>query len=459
MTTPPLASRSRQRIAFIVATTEGARWAFEQLRELRDRHGYEVAAVLNGDKGELVERFRGAGITTHAADFDFTSNVDLLSLPRKVIALTRLLRRERFDVVQTHLFHSMVIGRIAAWFADVPARFSMIAGPFHLEAYTPRWIDRSTRWIDTTTIASCEYTRTLYLRMGVSEQYLALIYYGPDEAKFDPATVIPAALREEYGWSADTPLIGMVAYFYPELPHSRWIPPAVQGRAVKSQEDLIRAAPLILREFPQAKFLLVGSGWEAGGQAYMRRMQELAAELQLQKSVVFTGFRTDISAVLAAIDVAVQPSLSENLGGSIESLLMRCPTVATRVGGLPDSIIDGKTGILVEPSNPASLAEGILQMLREPERAKQYGCAGRERMLTRFTLRHTANDLAALYAQALHRRSAGYRTPVMCVHMIAGTALCLLIASRYVLFEVLALRLWDRVRSHWEQMCARLPWG
>jgi glycosyltransferase involved in cell wall biosynthesis len=449
MTTP--APGHVPRVAFIVASAEGARWAFEQLRELRDRHGYEVTAVLSGDKGDLVDRFLTAGIPIHSADFDFTSSVDLLSLPRKVVALTRLLRRERFDVVQTHLFHSMVLGRIAAWFADVPARFSMIAGPFHLEAYTPRWIDRYTRWIDTKTIASCEYSRALYLQMGVPKRHLALVYYGSDEARFDPAKVVPARLREEYRWSADTPLIGMVAYFYPELPHSRWIPPAVQGRAVKSQEDFIRAVPLVLTEFPEAKFLLVGSGWETGGKAYMRRMQELVAQLALEKSITFTGFRTDVPAVLAAIDVAVQPSLSENLGGSIESLLMSRPTVVTRVGGLVDTIIDGETGILVEPSNPASLANGILTMLREPERAKQYGRAGRERMLSRFTLRHTGNDLAELYAEALAKRRVGYRKPVMCFHVLVGMVLCLAIASRYVLLDVIALRFCDRLRARWQR--------
>ncbi len=451
MTTPAPIYRHRPRIAFIVATTEGALWAFEQLRELHDRHGYRVAAVLSGDKGALVDRFRAAGISTYTANFDFTASADLLSLPRKVVALTRLLRRERFDVVQTHLFHSMVLGRIAAWFADVPARFSMIAGPFHLEAYTPRWIDRWTRWIDTKTIASCEYTRALYLRMHVPARHLALVYYGPDESKFDPDEVVPAPLREEFGWGPDTPLIGMVAYFYPQLPHSRWIPPAVQGKAVKSHEDLIRAAPLVLREFPQAKFLLVGSGWEAGGEAYMRQMRELVAKLGLEQCVIFTGFRTDVPAVLAAIDLAVQPSLSENLGGSIESLLMRCPTVATRVGGLPDSIIDGKTGILVEPSDPISLANGILTMLRDPERAKQYGRAGREWMLARFTLRHTGDDLAALYTEALAKHSAGYRAPVMCLHIIVGMVLCLLIALRYVLLDVFAFQLWDRIRRRWQQ--------
>ena len=195
----PLA-RPPLKVCHIVATTEGAAWVFEQLRELRDRYDYDVSAILSGDQGTLVDRFRAAAIPTHAVSFDFTSNSDLLSLPRKVLDLARLLARERFDVIQTHLFHSMVLGRIAAWFADVPVRFSMIAGPFHLEAYTPRWIDRYTRWIDTTTIASCDYTRTLYRRMGVPEGRLAVIYYGPDESKFDPSATIPANLRAEFGW-------------------------------------------------------------------------------------------------------------------------------------------------------------------------------------------------------------------------------------------------------------------
>src|SRR5262249_42210726 len=154
------------KVCHIAATTEGAAWVFEQLRDLRDDHGFEVAAILNGEHGALVDRLRSAGIPVHAVDFDFTSNADLLGLPRKVLRLCRLLRREKFDIIQTRLFHSMVIGRIAAWFADAPVRLSMIAGPFHLEAYTPRWIDRLTCWTDTMTIASCEYTRSLYRAMG-----------------------------------------------------------------------------------------------------------------------------------------------------------------------------------------------------------------------------------------------------------------------------------------------------
>jgi glycosyltransferase involved in cell wall biosynthesis len=448
MTIAPVAQRPLK-VCYIAATTEGAVWVFEQLRDLRDRYGFEVAAILNGDRGKLVDQFRSAGIPVHVASFDFTSNADLLELPRKVLGLVRILRRERFDIIQTHLFHSMVIGRIAAWFADVPIRFSMIAGPFHLEAYTPRWIDRHTCWIDSTTIASCEFTRTLYERMGVPKERVTLVYYGPDETKFDPSTTAPANLHAEFGWTPDTPLIGMVAYFYPVLPRNRWIPRAVQDRSVKSQEDLIRAAPLVLQEFPRAKFLLVGSGWEEGGREYRKQMQELVKQLGLEQSVILTGFRTDVPAVLRALSVAAQPSLSENLGGTIESLLMACPTVATRVGGMTDSVVDGQTGVLVNPSDPASLANGIIKLLRDPIVAKEYAASGRRRMLAKFTLRQTVDDLADLYQRKADERKGGYRRYALLPHAVIGSVLCVAIVLRYCFLDAWMLPRWDQGWRPW----------
>jgi glycosyltransferase involved in cell wall biosynthesis len=433
----------RPKVCHIAATTEGAVWVFEQLRDLRDRYGYDVSAILNGDQGTLVEQFRSAGIPVFSSNFDFTANAELLELPRKVISLVRILRRERFDIIQTHLFHSMVIGRIAAWFADVPIRFSMIAGPFHLEAYTPRWIDKYTCWIDTTTIASCGFTQTLYRRMGVPQDRTAVVYYGPDERKFDPSTTVPADLRAELGWASDTPLVGLVAYFYAQLPRSLWIPASVHGHSVKSQEDLIRAAPLVLREFPQTKFLLIGSGWEDGGRDYRARMQKLVVELGLERDVIFTGFRTDIPAVLRSIDVAVQCSLSENLGGTIESLLMECPTVATRVGGMTDSVLDRETGFLVDPADPKSLADGILRALRDPASARRYAVSGRERMLAGFTLRHTVDDLDALYQRKLAARKTGYRPRVLVARLVLGSIMCSLIVVRYCLLDAWILPRWD----------------
>jgi glycosyltransferase involved in cell wall biosynthesis len=445
----PSVRASPKRICHVVATTEGAVWVYEQLRDLRDRFGYDVSVILNGPSGALVDRFKDAGIPVLTADFDFLGVSDLFALPRKIISLARTLRRERFDVVQTHLFHSMVIGRIGAWLADVPVRLSMVAGPFHLEAYTPRWIDGSTQWMDTALIPSCEWTRKLYKSLGVAEERLALIFYGPDEKKFDPVNHAAADLRREFGWEDDGPLIGMIAYFYAELGVNRWTPPAVQGRSVKCQSDVIRAMPEILEEFPKARLVLVGSGWEEGGRQYLSKMQSLVRDLNLADRVTFTGYRIDVPEVLKALDVTVQASLSENLGGTIEGLLMETPMVATRVGGLIDSVVDGETGILVAADDSASLAKGILTVLRDPDRARQLAKRGRQFMLERFTLRRTVESEHALYQKLLQRSPRGYRLHRTFGRLFSGAVICGYLAARYRFIDAGLL---PRLDSGWR------PW-
>ena len=449
MAIDPPTCAAPKRICHIVATTEGAVWVYEQLRDLRDRFGYDVSVILNGSSGTLVDRFKAAGIPVLTSDFDFLGVSDLFALPRKIIALARMLRRERFEVVHTHLFHSMVIGRIGAWLADVPVRLSMVAGPFHLEAYTPRWIDGSTQWMDTALIPSCEWTRKLYKSLGVAEERLAVIYYGPDEEKFDPVNHQTAELRREFGWGDDGPLIGMIAYFYAELGINRWTPPAVQGRSVKCQSDAIKAMPEILKEFPKARLILVGSGWEEGGRQYLSKMQSLVRDLDLGDRVTFTGFRSDVPEVLKALDVTVQASLSENLGGTIEGLLMETPMVATRVGGLVDSVVDGETGFLVDADDPASLAKGILKALRDPGRARQLAKHGRQFMLERFTLCKTVESEHALYQKLLERSPRGYRPSRTFARMFAGAAICGYLAARYRFIDAWLL---PRIDSGWR------PW-
>lgn len=434
----------------------------DQLRGLRERHGWDVCAVVSGATGKLNEKLRAEGIRCVPMDLSFTGVSDLLELPRKIIALERFLHSERFDVVQTHLFNSMIIGRFASWLADVPARLAMIAGPFHLEAYTPRWVDRATCWMDTAIIASCEYTRELYLAMGVPPRRLQVVYYGPDAARFDPASCEPAAVRREYGWAGDTPLIVMVAYFYPEFVQSRWIPRPMWGEATKGHKYLIRAMPTVLAEIPAARCLLVGAGWEGAGELHMEKMRQLVRELGLEGSVVFTGFRSDVNEMLRAADVAVQPSLTENLGGTIESLLMECPTVATRIGGMPDSVRDGETGILVEPRDPVDLARGILEMLNDRERARRLAMRGRALMLERFTLDRTVEDLAALYAVAAASRR-GYRFVPRLLRRLLVLPVAAFLALRLVLVDLWLLPLWDagwrpwRLRS-WNRVALRV-WG
>src|SRR5947209_5010000 len=316
MSDPTLSPRSAGRgpypklkVCHLVATTQGAAWMYEQLRELRDQYGFEVTAVVSGDSGPLVDKLDAAGIPHFAANFEFGTLRSMLRMPRSIYRLARFFRQQRFDVVQTHIFISMVFGRLASWLADVPVRLSMIAGPFQLRAHTSRWVDRATCWMETMLVPSCAESVRLCREMGVPDERLSLIYYSADEQIFDPRRTPPINLRQQYGWAHDTPLIGMVAYFYPRLPKSGWVPTLLHEKGGKGHEDLIKAAPVILAEFPTAKFLLVGSGWGTAGDAYMQEIKELVRSLKLEESVVFTGYRADINSVLREVDVAVQPSL------------------------------------------------------------------------------------------------------------------------------------------------------
>ncbi len=398
---------------------------FEQLRDLRDVYGYEVVAVVSAAEGKLIEKLRAENIRYHVVQFatGAASPRAVLSLPLAVLKLARFFRRERFDVVQSHVFATAVTARPAAWIADVPIRTSMIASPFHLEARLSRMLERSTCFMETMLIPSCEWVQTLCKQIGVPDSQLSpVIYYGPDEERFDPVRVKPAGIRRQYDWPDTTPLICNVAYFYHRMGKSLWIPPEVQGHGHKGHEYLVRAVPRVLAEFPDAKFLLVGSGWGPLGDKYLTELKALVRELGLEANVIFVGYRDDANGILRESNVAVQAALNENLGGTIEALLMECPTVATRVGGMVDAVRDGDTGVLVNPSDSDDLASGIIELLRDPERARTLGRAGRQHMLNRFTLSRTVKDLAAVYQQLkLKQQKRHYYNPwVSFKRLLAG---------------------------------------
>jgi glycosyltransferase involved in cell wall biosynthesis len=373
---------------------------FEQLRELRDVYGYEVVAVVSAAEGKLIDRLRSENIRYHVTHFatGAASLRSIVSLPLSVLRLACFFRRERFDIVQSHVFVTAITARPAAWIADVPVRLAMIASPFHLQASISKSVEQATSFMETMLIPSCQSTVSLCTEIGIPKSRVSsLIFYGPDEENFDPQRVPPANIRRQFEWPEDTPIITNVAYFYRRLPASHWMPPEVHGRGHKGHEDLVRAAPRVLERFPNAKFLLVGSGWDPQGERYLEEIKALVQQLGLEQNVIFTGFRADANCILRESNVAVQAALNENLGGTIEALLMECPTVATRVGGMVDTVRDGQTGILVNPSDCDDLARGIVEVLHDPQRARALGVAGRELMLREFTLRHTVAALAQLY--------------------------------------------------------------
>jgi glycosyltransferase involved in cell wall biosynthesis len=430
----------RKKICHLVCSSEGATWMFEQLRELRDRYGHEVVAVVLAHEGKLIEKLRSENIRYHVTHFatGAASIRSILRLPLSVLNLARFFRRERFDVVQSHVFATTITARPAAWIADVPVRLAMIASPFHLEARLSRHLEIATSFMETMLIPTCNFALTLCEKIGIPSRQLApVIYYGPDETNFDPEKTEAANVRREFGWPENTPIISNVAYFYHRMPASGWMPPAVHGRGHKGHEDLVKAAPRVLQEFPNAKFLLVGSGWGTNGEAYLDEIKLMVGELGLHDSVVFTGYRPDANRILRESNVAVQAALNENLGGTIEALLMECPTVATRVGGMVDAVREGETGVLVNPSDSEDLARGILALLRDEQHARVLGRAGRELMRSRFTLKHTVEDLANLYEELSAREARKhFRLSTTVARVLAGIPIFLYVVLKTAVLKV-----------------------
>jgi glycosyltransferase involved in cell wall biosynthesis len=174
--------------------------------------------------------------------------------------------------------------------------------------------------------------------------------------------------------------------------------------AVKRTDVLLHAFARLRGQGVDAKLCMVGDGPDR------TRVEELAAELDLVRHAVFTGYQEDVGPFFSAFDVFVLPSANEGTPvTAIEALASGCPVVATRVGGVPDVVRDGEEGILVEPGDEEGLADALHRLAAVPEIRARMGEAGRGRMLERYAVGRLIDDVDRLYRGLLERKglSAG----------------------------------------------------
>jgi glycosyltransferase involved in cell wall biosynthesis len=235
-----------------------------------------------------------------------------------------------------------------------------------------------------------------YSKSGIPDDRLFLVYYGIDINNFTPENK-GGRLRHELCISQETPVVGMVSYIYPPKRYL-W-----QRRGIKGHEDLIDALVYVKQQYPDLKGVFVGGAW-AGAETYARKVRDYALN-RLGESAIFLGTRDDIPQLYQNFDVAVHPSHSENVGGAIESLMMKIPTIATCVGGFPDVMFPGKTGWLVPPKNPEVLANVIMEVLLNRKRAKDMAKEGRKIVKSFFDVRRNAIDMNSIYKNILLKHS------------------------------------------------------
>jgi len=165
-------------------------------------------------------------------------------------------------------------------------------------------------------------------------------------------------------------------------------------KPIYGPEYLIQAMKLIVARFPSARLLMVGSG------ALETGLKEMARNMGLNNNIVFKGEipYSEVPLILEQVDIFVMPSVREAFGVvAIEAEAMEIPVVATKVGGISEAVVDGETGILVEPRNPQQLAEAIITLIEDLELRFEMGRRGREFVLANYRWEDNAKMMEDIY--------------------------------------------------------------
>ncbi|HWE14260.1 MAG TPA: glycosyltransferase [Solirubrobacteraceae bacterium] len=342
----------------------------------RDRIEPWVCLTHGASDGELE--------TLHAA------NVPVVVLGRRsrweshrLLGLLRLLRHEQFDVLHTHMFGSNLFGSVAGRLTRVP----VLLAHEHTWSYEGRPVRA---WLDGRVIGRL-VTRFIAVSRADAERMVSYERVPAERVLVMPTAYVPGPtadgdIRAELGLDDTTPLVATAAVLRPQ----------------KAIDVLLEAFASVLQRVPAAHLVIAGEGVLRSDftRDPMRQVLENRAhQLGIGQHVHFLGIRRDVDAILRRADAA---ALSSDFEGTplfiFECMANHTPLVATAVGGVPDVIEDGVSGILVPPRAPEALADALSELLGDESRRSELTAAASER-LTRFRIDSVASEFASLYEQ------------------------------------------------------------
>jgi glycosyltransferase involved in cell wall biosynthesis len=345
------------------------------------RRGHRVTLVTS--PGSILEaRAREAGLDVVPMNLDSELN------PIVISRLVRLVLSRSVDVVHAHRAHAHSLGLITAALTGRPFVISRRVAHRPKQNLGSR-IKYTSRAV-TRIVAVSSAVKDVLVDYGVDPARVEVVYDGTDPFRYR-AGLDRARVRRELGVPDGAPLVGKVANFYPG-----W----------KGHDTFLAAAQVVLRTLPEARFVLVGKSTDS------ETMRSWVAAAGLSERVILAGYRTDVPDVLAALDVLANcPRAREGLSVAIlEALAAGRPVVATRVGGIPEIVRDGETGLLVPPDDPEALAGAIVRMLSDPALASRLGSNGARLVREHFTLDSMVEGNERVYREVLLERR-GRRAP------------------------------------------------
>ncbi len=367
---------SAQHVILVAHHLNGPRWACSLVTGRVDAHEgdmMDLAYVRRVEPVVISTLRNGAGPTA-----------DLASLFR----LYRLFRRERPAIVDLHLFKARLLGGIAARLAGVPVVVETFHGTQFAGYYRPvaswvlLWIERLlARLMDAVVVVSDEVGRELIRQKVIHPRKVHVIPLGLELNRFMQTP--RGMLQRELGMPESVPLVGLVGRLVP----------------IKGVRYFIAAAARVALALPQARFVVIGDGPERDA------LERQSRHAGLGDRLIFLGWRRDVEWLYPDLDVVVLSSLNEGTPVSIiEAMAAGRPVVATQVGGIPDLIQDGVTGLLVPPRDSAAIATAVVRLLRDAGERQRLGAAARRAVTPRFTAARMARDMDTLYWRTLEAK-------------------------------------------------------
>lgn len=297
-----------------------------------------------------------------------------------VLKLALHMRRRKCRLIHTHDAHSTALGAAAARLAGVPLRIvsRRVDFPLKPNAFS-RW--KYTRGVDAL-LAISEGVKKVLVEGGIDPKVIRIVPSGIDFSVYAEAQKSDY-LRQELSFAPDDFLVGIVAHLADH----------------KGHRYLIRATKILKDIAPKVKVIIVGEG------PLRMELDRLAKDVQVEDIVFFLGFRKDVPQILSSLDLFVLSSYLEGMGSSLlDAMACRLPVVATRVGGIPEVVIQGETGFLVPPRRAESLAQAIFKLYTDRELAERLGQKGYQVVHRKYSAESMAQKIIRIYERTARKK-------------------------------------------------------
>ena len=304
----------------------------------------------------------------------------------RIFAMARLFSKEKPDIVHTHGWGGGLFSGVLG------ARLAGVTIVIHGEHGT-LYVDKKRRilaqkflflLVDRIITVSEDLKKQLIRYFKIEPEKVIAIINGVDTGKFQPNPSSALIKRRELNLKEDEFMVGSVGRLV----------------SIKDYQTLLYAAKEVINRLPNVKFMLVGDG------PLRRELENLAVTLEIDKNILILGSRSDVAELINTMDLFVLTSLSEGLSNTIlEAMAVGKPIIATDVGGNPEIVKDGETGLLIQPKNYKKLAESIVNLLSLSNLRKEMGAAARTRIVKKFSLQRMAKEYEDIYKHCLNDKN------------------------------------------------------